>query len=203
MCAPRTMRTANTLGITEHNYCHWLSLGLSPGWYDIARFLFIYPEAASSAKRDATLLRLLSWLSFQLEPVVDTLIDETMQYLSTTDKVTEPALLELGVKYLGPDVPLESIAALRDHLIELVSVGNLRHRPEALFALFRQFLKRLTWPRLCHFLDLVLPQLTPVQAPWVDATRTLWSCHHIRAPHLPTWVSVSCKSCYLLLLLVA
>lgn len=168
-------------GITEHNYCHWLSLGLSPGWYDIARFLFIYPEAASSAKRDATLLRLLSWLSFQLEPVVDTLIDETMQYLSTTDKVTEPALLELGVKYLGPDVPLESIAALRDHLIELVSVGNLRHRPEALFALFRQFLKRLTWPRLCHFLDLVLPQLTPVQAPWVDATRTLWSCHHIRA----------------------
>ena len=36
-------------------------------------------------------------------------------------------------------------------------------------------------PRLCHFLDLVLPQLTPVQAPWVDATRTLWSCHHIRA----------------------
>ena len=71
-------------------------------------------------------------------------------------------------------------------------MGNLKHRPEALFALFRQFLRRLTLPRLCHFLDLVLPQLTPVHAPWVDATRTLWTCHRIRArthqngyPHRP------------------
>ena len=77
--------------------------------------------------------------------------------------------------------PFESAVALRDHLIELISVRNLRHRPEALFALFRQFLQRLTLPRLCHFLDLVLPQLTPVRAPWADATRTLWTCHHIRA----------------------
>ena len=66
-------------------------------------------------------------------------------------------------------------------IIELISVRNLRHRPEALFALFRQFLQRLTLPRLCHFLDLVLPQLTPVRAPWADATRTLWTCHYIRA----------------------
>ena len=77
--------------------------------------------------------------------------------------------------------PFESAEALRDHLIELISVRNLRHRPEALFALFRQFLQRLTLPRLCHFLDLVLPQLTPVRAPWADATRTLWTCHYIRA----------------------
>ena len=34
---------------------------------------------------------------------------------------------------------LESVVALRDRLIELVSVGNLKHLPEALFALFRQF----------------------------------------------------------------
>ena len=61
------------------------------------------------------------------------------------------------------------------------SVRNLRHRPEALFALFRQFLQRLSLPRICHFLDLVLPQLTPVRAPWADATRTLWTCHYIRA----------------------
>ena len=74
----------------------------------------------------------------------------------------------------------ESVEALRDHLIELVSVRN-----------FRQFLQSLTLPRQCH-LDLVLPQLTPVRAPWADATRTLWTCHHIRAishengyPHRP------------------
>ena len=106
--------------------------------------------------------------------------------------MAETDLLALGTKHLCIDAPVESVVALRDRLIELVSVGNLKHRPEALFALFRQFLRRLTLPRLCHFLDLVLPQLTPVHAPWVDATRTLWTCHHIRArthqngyPHRP------------------
>lgn len=121
-----------------------------------------------------------SWLSFRLEPAVETLIEETMLYLSTAKRVTEAELIALGNRHLGMD-PLQSADDLRDQLIDLVSVGNLKHRPEALFALFRQFLQRLTLPRLCHFLDLVLPQLTPVRAPWADAKRTLWTCHHIRA----------------------
>ena len=139
------------------------------------------PEAASSAKRDATPLRLLSWLSFRLEPSVDELIEATMIYLSTVDEVKDSDGLALGTTHLKMDTPFDSAEALRDHLIELISVRNLRHRPQALFALFRQFLQRLTLPRICHFLDLVLPQLTPVRAPWADATRTLWTCHHIRA----------------------
>ena len=49
-------------GAKEHNYSHWLSLNHKAGWWDLARFLFVNPEAASSAKRDATPLRLLSWL---------------------------------------------------------------------------------------------------------------------------------------------
>ena len=73
--------------------------------------------------------------------------------------------LHLGTTHLEMETPFESTEALRDHLIELISVRNLRHRPEALFALFRQFLQRLTLPRICHFLDLVLPQLTPLRAP--------------------------------------
>ena len=142
------------------------------------------PEAASPAKRDATPLRLLSWLSFRLEPAVDKLIEATMMRLSTVDEVKDSELLALGRAHLETDTPFASAEALRDHLIELISVRNLRHRPEALFALFRQFLQRLTLPRICHFLDLVLPQLTPVRAPWADATRTLLTCHHIRAsPH--------------------
>ena len=166
-------------GANEHSYSHWLSLDLPAGWWDLARLLFMHPDAASAAKRDATPLRLLSWLSFRLEPAVEELIEDTMLYLSTAEKVTMADLLSLGTKHLNKEC--ESVEALRDHLIELVSVRNLRHRPEALFALFRQFLQRLTLPRLCHFLDLVLPQLTPVRAPWADATRTLWTCHHIRA----------------------
>ena len=168
-------------GAKEHNYSHWLTLNHAAGWWDLARFLFLHPEAACSAKRDATPLRLLSWLSFRLEPAVDELIEATMLHLSTVEEVKDIDLLALGTKHLEMETPFESAEALRDHLIELISVRNLRHRPEALFALFRQFLQRLTLPRLCHFLDLVLPQLTPVRAPWADATRTLWTCHHIRA----------------------
>ena len=107
---------------------------------------------------------------------METLIEETMLYLSTAEKVTETDLLALGTKHLCMDAPLESVVALRDRLIELVSVGNLKHRLEALFALFRQFLRRLTLSGLCNFLDLVLPQLTPVRAPWADAARTLFFC---------------------------
>ena len=178
-------------GATEHNYSYWRSLELPTGCWDIASFLFLCPNAASSTKRDATPLRLLSWLSFRLEPAVEALIEETMLYLSTAGEVTETDLLALGTKHLWMDAD-GWVVELRDHLIELVSVGNLKHCPEALFALFRQFLRRLTLPRLIHFLDLVLPQLTPVRAPWADATRTLWTCHRIRAcahkngyPHRP------------------
>ena len=91
--------------------------------------------------------------------------DVTMLHLSTVDEVKDSDLLALGTTHLKMDTPFASAEALRDHLIELISVRNLRHRPEALFALFRQFLQRLTLPRICHFLDLVLPQLTPVRAP--------------------------------------
>ena len=97
------------------------------------------PEAASSAKRDATPLRLLSWLQSE-----DKLIEATMLHLSTVEEVKDDSeLLALGRTHLEMDTPFVFGEALRDHLIELISVRNLRHRPEALFALFRQFLQRL------------------------------------------------------------
>ena len=49
----------------------------------------MFPEAASSAKRDATPLRLLSWLSFRLEPAVEKLVEATMLYLSTAEEVKD------------------------------------------------------------------------------------------------------------------
>ena len=56
----------------------------------------MHPKAASSAKRDVTPLRLLSWLSFRLEPAVEQLIEATMLYFSTVDEVKDSELLELG-----------------------------------------------------------------------------------------------------------
>ena len=95
-------------GAKEHNYSHWLSLNHTAGWWDLARFLFVNPEAASSAKRDATPLRLLSWLSFRLEPSVDELIEATMIYLSTVDEVKDSDLLALGTTHLKMDTPFDS-----------------------------------------------------------------------------------------------
>ncbi len=40
--------------------------------------LFLIPEAAACAKRDATPLRLISWLSYKLDPDVESLIEEAM-----------------------------------------------------------------------------------------------------------------------------
>ena len=105
-----------------------------------------------------------SWLSYKLNPELERFIEQAMEHLSTW-KETE-----------GINTEVE----LRDRLIDLVSVGNLKHKPEALFTLFRQFLTRISLPRLIHFLDLVLPQLMPVQAAWAGEEKTLWSCHYIR-----------------------
>ena len=153
-------------GPSEHDYSHWLALNLPHGRIALRILLFIRPEAASKAKRDATPLRLISWLRYKLNP---------------TWKESEGGkVLTMGQKAIQQGEAINTEMELRDRLIDLVSVGNLRRKPEALFALFRQFLRRISLPRLIHFLDLVLPQLMPVQAAWAGEEKTLWSCHHIR-----------------------
>ena len=60
---------------------------------DLPRFLFCKAEAASAAKRDDTPLRLLSWLSFRLEPAVEKFIEDTMLHLSTVEEVNAWCIL--------------------------------------------------------------------------------------------------------------
>ena len=142
--------------------------------------LFLRPEAASKAKRDATLLRLISWLSYKLNSELELFIEQAMEHLSTWEESEGGKVLTMGRKAIQQGEAINTETELRDRLIDLVSVGNLRHKPEALFALFRQFLRRISLPRLILFFDLVLPQLMPAQAAWAGEEKTLWSCHHIR-----------------------
>ena len=167
-------------GAGEHGYSHWLGLDLPKRVLQLSQLLFLRPEAASAAKRDETPLRLISWLNYRLDPELETFVEDAMQYLSTREHGDDQVLLQLGAKHVRQDSHARTEVELRDRLIDLVSVGNLRHRPEALFSLFRKFLQRISLPRLIHFLDLVLPQLMPVQAAWAGEEKTLWSCHHIR-----------------------
>ena len=101
-----------------------------------------------------------------------------MLHLSTWEETEGGKVLQMGKKVVHQDQTRSAETELRDRLID--SVGNLRRRPEALFALFRQFMMRISLPRLVHFFALVLPQLMPVQAAWAGEEKTLWSCHHIR-----------------------
>ena len=167
-------------GPSEHDYSHWLALNLPHGRIALRILLFIRPEAASKAKRDATPLRLISWLSYKLNPELELFIEQAMEHLSTWKESEGGTVLRMGKNAIQQGEAISTEMELRDRLIDLVSVGNLRHKPEALFALFRQFLRRISLPRLIHFLDLVLPQLMPVQAAWAGEEKTLWSCHYIR-----------------------
>ena len=167
-------------GPDEHDYSHWMALNLPHGSYTLRVLLFIRPEAASKARRDATPPRLISWLSYKLNPELEQFIEQAMEHLSTWKETEGGNVLTMGKDAIPQGETINSEVELRDRLIDLVSVGNLKHKPEALFTLFRQFLTRISLPRLIQFLDLVLPQLTPVQAAWAGEEKTLWSCHHIR-----------------------
>ena len=167
-------------GPDEHDYSHWMALNLPNGSIPLRVLLFIRPEAASKARRDATPLRLISWLSYKLNPELEQFIEQAMEHLSTWKETEGGKVLTMSKDAIQQGETINSEVELRDRLIDLVSVGNLKHKPEALFTLFRQFLTRISLPRLIHFLDLVLPQLTPVQGAWAGEEKTLWSCHHIR-----------------------
>ena len=186
-------------GAGDHGYAHWLGLDLPCGMLQLCQLLFLCPEAAAAAKRDETPLRLISWPNYKLDPELESFVEKAMQHLSTRAHDDSQVLLQLGAQHVRHGGQARTEVELRDRLIDLVSVGNLRHRPEALFSLFRKFLQRISLPRLNHFFDLVLPQLMPVQAAWAGEEKTLWSCHHIRylytLPDVDTTPRVKISSC--------
>ena len=78
-------------GPSEHDYSHWLALDLPAG-------NFLRPEAAAKAKRDATPLRLISWLSYKLNPELELFIEQAMEHLSTWEESEGGKVLQMGRK---------------------------------------------------------------------------------------------------------
>ena len=130
-------------GPDEHDYSHLMALNLPNGSITLRVLLFIRPEAASKARRDATPLRLISWLSYKLNPELEQFIEQAMEHLSTWKETEGGKVLTMGKDAIQQGETINSEVELRDRLIDLVSVGNLKHKPEALFTLFRQFLTHL------------------------------------------------------------
>ena len=151
----------NHFGSQEHNYCHWLDnvppLGQHPLW----KVLLHNPNMANPQKRDASALRLLSWLSFSLDRQTSALLAKLMKQL-TTEEENSPSILQI-VHESDIGASWNSLAETRAGLIDQITISNLTHPTDVVTQLYRTFLTRLSFPRLVHFLDLVLPQMQPHQ----------------------------------------
>ena len=154
-------RLVNHLGAQEHNYSHWLDNVPGAGQHQLWRLLLASPAMANPHKRDASALRLLSWLSFSLDKRTSALLAKLMKQLTITE-VTNPAVVQIASESeIG--ATWTNLMQVRTGLIDQVSISNLSLPSEAVIELYRTFLARLSLPRLVHFLDLVLPQMHPHQ----------------------------------------
>ena len=153
-------------GKSEHSYGHWLELPMVEGEFHLWQVLQEYPAAADPASRDVTPLRLMSWLSCQLNEKSHTLIEEAMKEFSKVEPVHSDKILQMGQFHL-PSIAghLCTWDDLRDAIIDEISVRGRANPPQIVAALIKGFLQRLPLPRLLHVVDLVLPQMVLVNSP--------------------------------------
>ena len=68
---------------------------------------------------------------------------------------------------------------IRDALIREVTFGGTTCPTEEVCCLMAAFLQRLPLPRLVHFLDMILPQMVPVQSPCQSGRRRFASSYRV------------------------
>lgn len=68
---------------------------------------------------------------------------------------------------------------VRDALIRGVTIGGQTCPTEEVGRLMVSFLQRLPLPRLVHFLDMILPQMVPVQSPCHSRRRRFASSYRV------------------------
>ena len=85
-------------GPSKHDYSHWLALiCLQEGLHCASRSSF-GQKLPPRPKRDATPLRLISWLSCKLNPELELFIEEAMEHLSTWEESEGGKVLTMGRK---------------------------------------------------------------------------------------------------------
>ena len=92
--ARRTVYVYGDWKMLNHFGSHWLDnvppLSLHPLWKVMLR----NPDMANPQKRDASALRLLSWLSFSLDRQTSALLAKLMKQL-TTEEENSPSILRI------------------------------------------------------------------------------------------------------------
>ena len=167
-------------GKDEHNYSQWLNLQLEKGVFSLPHLMMRHDDAALSQRRDAAPLRLISWLTFSLPYSLQELVQALMTHYGNRSPETTDKLHAYLATHCPqcPDLALPD--AIRDHIVTRIREWNHEWQPKSLLDLFEGFLARMPLHRLAHFLDMVLPQLSPMHTRWDDPRKTLLCCHFFR-----------------------
>ena len=89
-------------------------------------------------------------------------------------------VIAIGLQQLGVVASGElTWDMIRDALIRGVTIGGHTCPTEEVGCLMVSFLQRLPLPRLVHFLDMILPQMVPVQSPCHSRRRRFASSYRV------------------------
>eukprot|EP00434_Breviolum_minutum_P035518 symbB.v1.2.031444.t1/scaffold3650.1/size52688/8 len=161
-----TQELRELFGACEHSYGHWIDLSLPHGRYPLYQLLRRYSDVAPPQARDIAPLRLVSWVSCEVPDHVQQVLNQLMALFGAVALVSSDEVLAIGVQQLGVTSSGEiSWDMVRDALIREITFGGTTCPTEEVCRLMAEFLQRLPLPRLVHFLDMILPQMVPVQSP--------------------------------------
>ena len=166
-------------GKHDHNYSHWLPIQLGCGRFSLPHLMMRYDEAALAQRRDAAPLRLIFWLTFGLPKWLQDIVEALMMHYGNQCPGSADNLNAFLQEHFPNCPTLESPDAIRDHIVARISAWNEEWQPKSLLDLFEGFL-RMPLHRLAHFLDMILPQLSPMHTRWDDPRKTLLCCHFFR-----------------------
>ena len=175
-----TQELRELFGSCEHSYGHWIDISLPHGRYPLYQLLRRLSDVAPPQARDIAPLRLVSWVSCEVPDHVQQVLNQLMVLFGAVAPVSSDEVLAIGVQQLGVTSSGEiSWDAVRDALIREITFGGTTCPTEEVCRFMADFLQRLPLPRLVHFLDMILPQMVPVQSPSQSRRRRFASSYRI------------------------
>ena len=175
-----TLELREHFGTCEHSYGHWIDLDMPHGRFPLWQLLRERPAVAHPQCRDIALLRLVSWLSCEVPSMVQQVLNQLMILFGDVTPAPFCEVIAIGLQQLGVVASGEPTwDMVRDALIRGVTIGGQTCPTEEVGRLMVSFLQRLPLPRLVHFLDMILPQMVPVQSPCHSRRRRFASSYRV------------------------
>ena len=176
----KTQELKELFGSCEHSYGHWIDISLPHGRYPLYQLLRRFADVAPPQARDIAPLRLVSWVSCEVPDHVQQVLNQLMVLFGAVAPVSSDEVIAIGTQLLGVTSSGEiSWDMVRDALIREITFGGAKCPTEEVCRLLVDFLQRLPLPRLVHFLDMILPQMVPVQSPCQSRRRRFASSYRV------------------------